>query len=174
MFFKTIAKKLIAKIIKHLLRLTSFRHFFFLAVEKIINRKEKIQYGHHHYSFAAPNALCEYRINTFATKEPETLEWIDSFERDSVFWDIGANIGLYSIYAGKTKHCRTFAFEPSVFNLEFLARNIYLNSLQDTITIIPLALSDEVSASRFRLTTTAWGGAISTFKQEFDFTGKPF
>ena len=34
------------------------------------------------------------------TKEPETLEWINSFEyrENSIFWDVGANIGLYSIY----------------------------------------------------------------------------
>ena len=35
----------------------------------------------------------------FFSKEPETLEWIDNFSKDSsIFWDIGANIGLYSIY----------------------------------------------------------------------------
>ena len=37
-----------------------------------------------------------------------------------VFVDIGANIGLYSIYAAKCRNIKVFAFEPSVFNLEFL------------------------------------------------------
>ena len=34
-------------------------------------------------------------------QEPETLEWIDTFQNDKkiIFWDIGANIGIYSIYA---------------------------------------------------------------------------
>ena len=50
--------------------------------------------------FFTPNQLIDWRVATFFTKEPETLEWIDSFEKKEklIFWDIGANIGLYSIY----------------------------------------------------------------------------
>ena len=42
------------------------------------------------------NRLVEWRVDTFFTKEPETLEWIDGFEKKDnlIFWDIGANIGL--------------------------------------------------------------------------------
>ena len=61
------------------------------------------------------------------TKEPETLEWIDQFKGDKiVFWDIGANVGLYSIYAAlKHKDIQIISFEPSVNNLRVLSRNIY-------------------------------------------------
>ena len=50
--------------------------------------------------FFVPNQLLNWRVDTFFTKEPETLEWIDNFEKKEnlTFWDIGANIGLYSIY----------------------------------------------------------------------------
>ena len=50
--------------------------------------------------FFCPNQLLKWRVNTYFTKEPETLEWIDDFEKKEslIFWDIGANIGLYSIY----------------------------------------------------------------------------
>ena len=34
------------------------------------------------------------RVNTIFSKEPETIEWIDSFENKSIFWDIGAIIGV--------------------------------------------------------------------------------
>ena len=54
----------------------------------------------------------------------------------SVVWDIGANVGLYSCYAAKHRGCRVFAFEPYVFNLEILARNIYLNQLSERVTIV--------------------------------------
>ena len=80
-----------------------------------------------------PNSLSKWRAETFYTKEVETLEWIDSFQKESVFWDIGANIGLYSIYAGK-KCNKVYSFEPSVLNLELLAKNIHLNNLSDLIT----------------------------------------
>lgn len=80
--------------------------------------------------FYVPNAQCRYRVSSFSTKEPDTLEWMDTIPPGSVIWDIGANVGLYSVYAAKSRGARVFAFEPSVFNLELLARNIFLNQLQ--------------------------------------------
>jgi FkbM family methyltransferase len=123
--------------------------------------------------FSVPNALNQYRVDTFSTKEPETLEWIDRFPEGSVVWDIGANVGLYSCYAAKARGCRVFAFEPSVFNLELLARNIFLNQLTDRITIVPLPLSEELAFSKLGMTTTHWGGALSTFGQSYGHDGEP-
>ena len=122
--------------------------------------------------FSAPNSLCDWRARTFSTKEPETLEWIDSIPRDSVLWDVGANIGLYSVYAAKKSNCRVWAFEPSVFNLELLARNIFANGLTDQVCIVPVALSDQLGACQMHMTTTEWGGALSTFGQKFGWDGK--
>jgi FkbM family methyltransferase len=119
-----------------------------------------------------PNSLCEWRAKTFSTKEPETLEWIDSIQKNSILWDVGANIGLYSIFAAKRKNCKVWAFEPSVFNLELLARNIYVNELSKQICIVPVALSDNSGSSQMRMTTTKWGGALSTFGQDFGWNGK--
>jgi FkbM family methyltransferase len=113
--------------------------------------------------FAVPNRLSLERVRTFATKEPETLEWIDTLAPGSVLWDVGANVGLYSCYAAKARRCRVFAFEPSVFNLELLARNVFLNSLGELVTIIPLPLCAGLAQSELNLTTTAWGGALATF-----------
>ena len=61
------------------------------------------------------------------------------FAEGSTFWDIGANVGIYEHFTGMSRKCHTFAFEPSVFNLEILARNIALNNLGDQ-SIVPFAL----------------------------------
>lgn len=119
-----------------------------------------------------PNSLCEWRAKTFSSKEPETLEWIDSFEEKSVVWDVGANIGLYSMYAAKKRNCLVWSYEPSVFNLELLARNIFINGLHRQICIVPFALSEEMGSSSLRMTTTEWGGAISTFGKNLGWDGK--
>lgn len=121
---------------------------------------------------STPNALNIYRADTFASKEPETLEWIDGMPDRAVVWDIGANVGLYSCYAAKKRGCRVFAFEPSVFNLELLARNIYLNGLTELITIVPLPLTDELTINKLNLTTTDWGGALSTFARDYGHDGQ--
>ena len=124
-------------------------------------------------TFSCPNSLNRWRATTFSTKEPESLEWIDSFEEGAVFWDIGANVGLYSLYAARRKKCHVYAFEPSVFNLELLARNVWLNELTDFITLIPLPLTERQSVRKLNMSSMDWGGALSTFGEEFGHDGKP-
>ena len=121
--------------------------------------------------FSVPNALNRYRAESFSVKEPETLEWIEEIPTGLNLWDIGANVGLYSIYAAK-KGIRVYAFEPSVFNLELLARNLFLNDLLEQVIIMPIALSDEMGSNQMRFTTTEWGGSISTFGKNVGWDGQ--
>jgi FkbM family methyltransferase len=123
-------------------------------------------------TFAAPNELARARADTFSIKEPETLEWIDSIPEGSLVWDIGANVGVYTCYAAKARRCRVFAFEPSIFNVELLARNVVLNGLADKVTVVPLPLSETSAVSRLNMSSTDWGGAMSTFGEEYGHDGR--
>jgi FkbM family methyltransferase len=143
-------------------------------INRLINRRRYVAHHDIRMTFFIPNALCRYRVETFSSKEPETLNWIDSFKNDVIFWDIGANIGLYSIYAAKAKNAQVLAFEPSVFNLEFLAKNIYANDLQKNISIFPLALSDKTDFNLFKMNNPIWGGALSAFGVDYDQSGGVF
>ena len=82
----------------------------------------------------------EFRVRTLFTKEPETIAWMDTFKPGEVFWDIGANIGGYSLYAAK-KGVIVQAFEPAPVNYWLLTRNIMINEFKN-ITAYPFALSD--------------------------------
>lgn len=124
-------------------------------------------------SFVTPTRLTRWRVDTLFTKEPETLEWIDSLPEEHVLWDIGANIGLYSCYAAATKGAKVFAFEPSVLNIELLARNVFESGLQDKVTIIPLPLTNVTGTNTFHLGIVEWGEAQSTFGEDYGFDGKP-
>ena len=109
-------------------------------------------------NFCIPNSWARARAETFSTKEPETLDWIEDFPSGTILWDIGGNLGLYSLYTAlKDNTAKVYTFEPSVFNLEILARNIVLNGLQNQITIIPMALSDKSGPDILHMSTTAWG-----------------
>ncbi len=170
--------------IKHVLKLTLDKIVFFsrktrvgqyihyIIVTLSMNEVKEVTHDGIDLILSVPNRLCLWRANTFSTKEPETLAWIDSLPEDSTFWDIGANVGLYSLYAAKKRNMQVWSFEPSVFNLEILARNIYLNKLTMNICILPFALSDENGSSKMHLTTTEWGGALSTFGKTFGWDGK--
>lgn len=82
------------------------------------------------------------RIRTYSIKEPDTLDWLDNIEPGSCYFDIGANIGQYSLYpAIKLGHdIRIFAFEPQSNNYYALNKNIYLNDLKDLITAYCVAI----------------------------------
>ena len=94
-------------------------------------------------------------------------------QQGSFAYDIGANIGLYSCYAAK-KGIKTFSFEPSVFNLEILAKNINVNKLNNFITIVPISLCNKNIISNFNLQTSDHGGALSTFLEKYSYDGKSF
>lgn len=169
---KTIAKATLKRLIKVVQKNQVGRYFFNSIIDSAMNQSTEVFHKGLKLKFATPNGLCVWRAKTFSTKEPETLEWIDNMNTDSIVWDIGANVGLYSVYAAQKKKCRVYAFEPSVFNLELLARNIFLNDSASNVFIVPLALSDKLGINSMRLTTTEWGGALSTFGEEFGWDGK--
>ena len=83
------------------------------------------------YKIYYENDLEEYRIDSFFTKEAETVSWIQSFNEKSIFFDIGANIGIYSIYASLNNKAKTYAFEPYYKNYVRLIENINLNEIND-------------------------------------------
>lgn len=117
------------------------------------------------FSFVSDTWLPRRFLNV-ENLEPDTLTWIDEMRPNSTLWDIGANVGGYSIYAAKSKAIHVFAFEPSPFNLEFLARNIWLNNLERNITVIPIALSEFASQAPFLMKRIEWAGSGSSFGEE--------
>ena len=127
--------------------------------------------------FFVPNNLIEWRVRTLFDKEPETISWINSFkDKNIIFWDIGANIGLFSIYAAlKFKNIKIFAFEPSTSNLRVLSRNISNNNLQKKIYINQIALTDKKSKYlEMKEMDFMEGISLCSFGENFNFEGKKF
>lgn len=131
--------------------------------------------------FFTPSDLTFWRAKTFHKKEPETLIWIDKFvlnkHKKTIFWDIGANVGSYSIYAGRKykKKIEIFAFEPSGLNIGILAKNIVLNKLDNEISICQLGLTNEKKKFlKMHESADEEGGALSNFGKNKDFEGKKF
>lgn len=114
-----------------------------------------------------PNELTRSRAETFHEKEPETLEWIDGFAPDEVLVDIGANIGLYTLYAA-LRGTRVFAFEPESQNYALLNRNIFLNGLGDRVTALSVALADGDTLGALNLPRFLTGSALNNFGDNLD------
>ena len=114
-----------------------------------------------------------YRAQTLLTKEPDTIEWVDTFEEGETLWDIGANVGLYSLYAG-LKGAAVLAFEPSSANYYLLNRNIEINKMGDRISALSIAFNDTTDLDSFYMKNTGLGEALSSFAEAVDWRGEPF
>ena len=150
-------RKLVVLSLKALLQTKTLTRFTDFVVRTCVQSTYTLTHDHLSFKFTHPNPQIRSRNETFASKEPETLTWIETFREGETLWDIGANVGIYSIYAAK-RGCHVIAFEPSVFNLEFLVRNIDLNSVGDRIGVAALALGGTAPGfAMLRMSSTAWG-----------------
>lgn len=124
-------------------------------------------------SVTVTSAMTQYRVDTFWDKEPKTLLWIDTFQPGDLFLDIGANMGLYSLYAALTRGVAVLAFEPESSNYALLNKNIFLNGLDQKIQAYALALSDEIALNALHLSQVVEGAGCNSFKDKLDFKEQP-
>jgi FkbM family methyltransferase len=110
--------------------------------------------------FDASHYIPFFRAQTLFSKEPDTIAWIDDCvaEGDS-FYDVGANIGVFTLYAATRKQAAVVAFEPSSENYAILNRNIYMNGLADRVIALNLALHDRTTLSMLNLSAFMPGKA---------------
>lgn len=103
----------------------------------------------------------QYRLDSYSDKEPETLDWIDQkITAGTVFYDIGANIGLYSLYAAaKNPEANVYAFEPEAQNHAHLCQNIFINNFTH-VTPCALAVGPAEELSTFHISTMDAGSAL--------------
>lgn len=87
----------------------------------------------------------------FNLSEPEqSLTFAKEVVPGSVVFDIGANVGYYTILASRLAgpKGKVAAFEPVPRNLEFLRRHIAVNRAEN-VTVFPLACSDRSGETSF-------------------------
>jgi FkbM family methyltransferase len=134
-----------------------------------INPTASVKHAGKKLSYAVPNRTTLWRVETLFTKEPSTISWLSSFAPDSVFLDVGANVGMYSVFAAVVPGARVFAFEPESQNYALLCKNIVQNHLSDRVIAFSAALSDEEKFDRIHLSQFAVGGSCHSFGEAVDF-----
>jgi FkbM family methyltransferase len=123
--------------------------------------------------FFCPSRFPEWRARTLMTKEPETIQWIDGFEKADVLWDVGANVGVFALYAG-LRGLSVVAFEPSPGNAYVLSRNIELNDFSERVSSYCIAFNDETRLDSFHMSSTELGTALSSFGEAVDWKGEAY
>lgn len=69
--------------------------------------------------------------------------------RDDLFFDIGANVGTYSILAAKLAGARVCSFEPDPETMIKLERNVSANAISNSVTLQPYALGEQTGEIGF-------------------------
>ena len=113
--------------------------------------------------FATTGNSSVKRIRSLFAKEPITLAWIDSFGDGEVLYDIGANVGMYTIDAAIMRRAQVYAFEPESLNYAELNKNVFLNDLHGQVLAYCLALSDDDKTDRLLLSDFGLGISYHDF-----------
>ncbi len=123
--------------------------------------------------YATPNEMARWRAESLFQKEPVTIEWMSKLGPQDVLCDVGANVGMYSIWAAGIAGARVWAFEPESQNYGLLNRNIQMNRLGERIKAYCLALSDAPGYSELYLSAFIAGGSCHSYEQPVDFKLEP-
>ena len=118
--------------------------------------------------YVTPNKLTEWRVQTFHSKERDTLAWIETFAADDVLVDIGANVGMYSIWAAATRGIRVISFEPESQNYALLNQNIFINGLSEQKSAYCMAIAEKAGFDKFYLGRFEAGGSCHAFGEAVD------
>lgn len=138
-------------------------HIRYAVLQAVAPRRKVLSRGLS-FTLSCENWITHYRWKTYNSKEPETLDWLDTFVADGdVLFDVGANIGVYSLYAAARHPAATvIAFEPEYANLHLLRDNIILNGVQARIEAYSIALGDRSGLSRLHIQDLTPGAALHT------------
>lgn len=123
--------------------------------------------------YCTPTTFTKWRVDSFFEKEPSTVEWLTSFASGAVLVDVGANVGMYTIWAAVARQARVFAFEPEAQNYALLNRNIVLNGLGERVTAYCVALSDSAGFSELHLSNLEVGGSCHSLGERVNFKLEP-
>jgi len=142
--------------------------------ERLLERKAHVRHkGETLFTMRNYSWTTDKRVRTFSSKEPETLRWIDRFTDGDILMDIGANVGIYTLYAAFRGH-RVIALEPDALNFALLNLNIMDNELGGLVTAYPFSLHRESLVAELHMSDYGWGGSGRSFGRKLDWKGQEF
>ena len=136
--------------------------------EQSLNVKIKENDTSEELTYIIKNQTTFWRAQTLFTKEPVTIKWIKSFVKDKIFFDVGANVGMYSILAAKVSKVKVYSFEPESNNFNTLIENIISNDLMDKVNAYPIAVSDKSGFTSLYLSKFGTGSSHHMVDQKLD------
>lgn len=113
------------------------------------------------------------RVCNLLLAEPETVCWLNSLPQGACLWDVGANMGVFTLYAAGIRDAEVYAFEPEASNFALLNKNIALSGLGDKIKSFCLGLGDKTGLNTLYKFLDFESAAINSIGAEVDAHLKP-
>lgn len=123
--------------------------------------------------FFTPTTFTLWRVESLFTKEPWTIEWLNELTPDDVLLDVGANVGMYTIWAAAKCGCPVIALEPESINYSILNRNIRQNNLDQIVKAYCIGLSDKNEFCSLNMQDLRAGGSNHSAGEALDFKLQP-
>ena len=123
--------------------------------------------------FFCPGTFPLRRARSLLTKEPMTIEWIKTFDDHDIFWDIGANIGVFTLFAAN-RGLKVLSFEPSPNNFYLLSKNIEINCFDEKVSAFCFAFNDHSIIDYLFMQNSELAGSLSSFAEAIDTQGMRF
>ena len=146
-------------------------HRVLLELKQRLVRRIEITNGSCGYRFRCESVREFNRCLKMFSKEPGTIEWITKeFRPGEIFYDVGANIGIFSIQAARRMgpNGKVYAFEPHSANFTRLVENISCNCLQTVVTPSNIPLHSQEGYAYFNYDSTAPGSSNSQLSSLLD------
>lgn len=125
--------------------------------------------------FACETTMEAWRAETLLTKEPGTVAWLRAqVNRETVFFDVGANVGCYALLAAHWGARRVVAFEPHLFNAAALLRNVAINKLEQIVEVVTAPLHRRGEWGEFAYSSLKAGSSGSQYGHRTSETGAEF
>lgn len=148
---KKIFKRIILKLANFIYKIID--NYAPWILDPIINRKTIISVPNSKIKISYCNfgPTTRWRAKLSITKEKNTIKWINSFEDGAKFLDVGAHMGIFTLYAAKVKDCSVVSIEPSSITSCILNLNIHDNQLNDKVVVHTSAAGNRKSINKYHM-----------------------
>lgn len=123
--------------------------------------------------FATPSSFTRWRVESIFTKEPWTIEWLNELTSEDLLLDVGANVGMYTIWAAAIRNCDVIALEPESMNYSILNKNIMQNKLDKLVKAYSIGLSNSNEFCMLNMQDLRAGGSNHSAGEALNFNLEP-
>ena len=116
------------------------------------------------YKFFSRGRKEKGRIKSIFKKETGTIEWLRSLNKEDILYDVGANIGIYTIYAAPRVK-KVIAFEPHLGNAHRLLENIELNGFNN-VNLIAAPIHNKIGLFDFSYRSLTLGESFNQLSEK--------